>query len=316
MTVEVLDTPAALHALAPEWDALWREAGRSAFQSPRWLLPWWDTFGAGAPLVAVLREAGTLRGLLAAYVLPGAEPKLLPIGAGTTDYLDALGDGAPALLRALLDRAAADGVRACDLTDVPPGSALRGAAPAGWAAVWAEAEACPVLRLGEEPARIRRKLRMSRNRADRAGGWTVEAAGPEGLDALVALHGGRWAAEGQAGVLADPAVLAFHRRAAPGLLGAGLLRLCLLRLGGEVAAAILALLAPGRIEFYLSGYDTAHGFVSPGTLLLGAMLEQATAEGRTEAHFLRGQEAYKYAWGGQDRMNARCSLRRGGPSDG
>ena len=27
------------------------------------------------------------------------------------------------------------------------------------------------------------------------------------------------------------------------------------------------------------------------------------AEGRTEAHFLRGQESYKYAWGGVDRVN-------------
>ena len=63
--------------------------------------------------------------------------------------------------------------------------------------------------------------------------------------------------------------------------------------------------APGRLFFYLSGYDVGQAFVSPGTLLLGAMLEQAQAEGRTEVHFLRGRESYKYAWGAQDRMS-RC----------
>lgn len=308
MTVEVLDSVEALRGLAPEWDALWRRAGRSAFQSPRWLLPWWQAFGNAAPRVAVLRTGGELRGVLPAYVLAEGEAKLLPIGAGTTDYLDVLGEGAMPMLQALLDRATLDGVVCCDLMEVPPGSALRGAAVPDWQGVWAEADACPVLRLGDEPAGIRRKLRMNRNRAERAGGWEVEAAGVEGLEALMALHQRRWAAEGEPGVLADPAILAFHRMAAPGLLEGGLLRLNVLRLAGQVVAAVYALLAPGRIEFYLSGYDTAHSFVSPGTLLLGAMLDQAAAEGRTEAHFLRGQESYKYAWGATDRRNARCRL--------
>lgn len=305
MTIEVLDSTAAVRSVAPEWQALWTREGRSAFQSPLWLLPWWDAFGTQAPRVAVLREGGVLRGVLAGYVL---DDKVLAMGAGTTDYLDALGAQAVPMLGALLGRAARDGVRRCDLMEVPPGSALRGAVVPGWLGAWSEGEACPVLRLGDEPAGIRRKLRMNRNRAAREGGWTVATAGAEGLELLVDLHQHRWAQDGAPGVLCDPAVLAFHRAAAPGLLAAGLLRLCVLQVGGRAAAAIMALLAPGRIEFYLSGYDTAQAFVSPGMLLLGAMLEQAAAEGRTEAHFLRGREGYKYAWGAKDRLNARCSL--------
>ena len=142
---------------------------------------------------------------------------------------------------------------------------------------------------------------MSRERA--------AAATLPGLQAeLIRLHQVRWTAAGEAGVLADPAVLALHQDSAPGLLRAGVLRLEALRMGGRVIAAIMALLAPGRILFYLSGYDAAHAFISPGTLLLGAMLEDAVREGRTEAHFLRGREAYKYAWGAVDQMNATCSL--------
>ena len=316
MRADILDTAAALEALVPEWDALWRRTARTTpFQSPHWLLPWWQAFGNEAPRVAAVRLGDALAGILPAYVLDEPQGrKLLPIGAGTTDYLDMLGEGADVALQALLCRAAADGVSRCDLIDVPPGSPLRETRPpSSWTVSWSDGDACPVLRLDAVPASIRRKLRMNRHRADRAGGWTVETADADTLDAalgaLIALHQGRWTGEGQPGVLSDPAVLAFHCRAVPRLQAAGLLRLCLLRVGGAVAAASLALLGPGTIHFYLSGYDTARRFVSPGSLLLGAMLEQAAAEGRAEAHFLRGREPYKYAWGALDRANATGSFR-------
>jgi hypothetical protein len=40
------------------------------------------------------------------------------------------------------------------------------------------------------------------------------------------------------------------------------------------------------------------------------MLEQTAAEGGREAHFLRGDERYKYAWGGIERRNAGRGFRR------
>lgn len=312
--IAVLETDAALEALAPEWDAFWRRTPEATpFQSPHWLLAWWRQFGTAMPRIAVERRGGALTGLLPLYVLdePG-QRKLMPIGAGTSDYLDALGDPAP-LLRPVLERARADRVDVCDLIEIPPGSALLHAdAPQGWCAAWHESSACPVLSFPDIPARIRRKLRMSQHRAERGGGWTVETAGLDTvqpfLAELVRLHQSRWTAQGEPGSYASPAVLACQREAAPALMAAGALRLQVLHYAGTIAAAILALLAPGRILFYLSGFDEAHGFVSPGTILLGAMLEQAMAEGRTEAHFLRGREAYKYAWGGIDRMNMACRL--------
>jgi len=302
-SIDLIDTDAALEALRPEWDALWtRTPGATPFQSPRWLLPWWHQFGTGMPRVAIAREQGLLVGVLPLYVLP-QERKALPIGAGTTDYLDGLGalDG---LLARALDRLRGE-VDCCDLIEVPPGSALLGAAPAGWCAEWRQDSPCPVLTLPDIPSGIRRKLRMNRHRAERDGGWSVADAE---LDMLVELHQRRWTGQGEPGVLASPAVLAFWREALPGLQAGGLVRLLRLEVGAAVAACIMALLAPGRIYFYLSGFDDAHTFVSPGTLLLGAMLEQAIAEGRCEAHFLRGQERYKYAWGAVDRCNAALRL--------
>ena len=320
-TPSLLTDEAALAALAPEWDALWhRVAGAAPFSSPRWLLPWWRQWGTDRPRVATLRRAGRLAAVLPLYVLDEPEgAKLLPMGAGTGDYLDALaepGVDLAALLAAAL--AGSPDATVCDLIEIPASGQLLGVeAPPGWRAEWRQDSACPVLVPGEGlanvPARTRRKLRMARHRAERAGGCTVETATadtrPALFDALTALHRARWEAVGEPGALADPRVLAFHHDAQPGLLDAGLMRLLALRLGGRVAAAFLQLLQPGRALFYLAGYDAALAYHSPGTLLLGWALEQAATEGR-EAHLLRGAEGYKFVWGAKDQPNHACHLVR------
>jgi CelD/BcsL family acetyltransferase involved in cellulose biosynthesis len=323
----VLASDAALRALRPEWEALWRRAADRAapFQSPAWLLPWWGAFGTGRPRAAALRgDGGRLLGLLPLYLLDeGDETKLLPVGVGVSDYLDALldpdapPDAAARLLAAAL--AASPEATSCDLTDLPPGAALLDApAPPGWRDEGARPAApCPVLALppgaGLSDVLSRRRraaLRNARNRAERAGGCSIQTAdaGTLGgcLGALVALHRARWEARGEpGGVLADPRVLALHREAAPALLAEGAMRLQVLRIGAAPAAAHYALLGGGgRVLLYLSGFDAARARESPGAVLLGDMVEWALAAGMRELHFLRGDEEYKYAWGAEDRFNA------------
>ena len=326
MKADVLAADAALHALRPEWEALWRRAGGCAtpFQSPAWLLPWWRAFGTGRPRAAALRGGdGRLLGLLPLYLLDeGGETKLLPIGAGVSDYLDALLDpdappgAAGRLLAAAL--AASPEATSCDLLELPPGAALRDApAPPGWRDGGVRPAApCPVLELppGASPAEVlsrkrRAALRNARNRAEAAGGVevrTADAGSLDGcLDALFALHRARWDARGEpGGVLADPRVPAMHREAAPGLLEAGALRLQVLCLGGIPAAAHCALVGGGRVLLYLSGFHASRAREGPGALLLGGLIAWAMAEGMRELHFLRGDEDYKYAWGAADRFNA------------
>jgi CelD/BcsL family acetyltransferase involved in cellulose biosynthesis len=318
VTVAVVVDEAGLAALWPEWDALWRRSGASPFLAPAWLRPWWQHFGTGRPLVAVQRDGDALMGLLPLYL---CGEKLLPMGVGISDVFDALllpDASVHKLLAAALGVALVD---RCDLPELPEGAVLRDApAPAGWRREDWAGPPCPVLPLAgclreSIPKAMHRDLRQARNRTDRSGNWDLLRATAETLDqclsALIRLHTARWTDRGEAGVLADDDVLGFHRSAAPGLHGAGLLRLGVLRLRGQVAAVIHALLNRDRILFYLSGIDPAFRFESPGTILLGSMLEEAIAEGRREADFLRGGEAYKYAWGAQDRFNAGRSFVRG-----
>ena len=323
-------TEAGLQALAGEWDALWRSLpGTTPFQSPAWLLSWWAQFGTGRPAMGVLRQSGRLIGLLPAYVLDeGSGAKLLPIGAGISDTLDALiapdapPDAAARLLAALLGSGFA---ATCDLIDLPPGSPLRTApAPPGWLASEHQTAPCPVLRLPATteglrqaiPAATHRKLRMNRHRAERAGGFRVGLADPATLPHLLGtlfdMHGARWARRGEpGGVLADRRVRDTLADAAPALLQAGALRLAALTICAVPAACCCAFPAgPDRLLLYMSGFAAEHAFCSPGSLLLAALAEAAIAEGRRELHFLRGGEAYKYAWGAVDRHNATRHLWR------
>jgi len=319
VVAEVVTGEAGLAALWKEWEMLWRRVpGALPFLSPAWLEPWWRTFGSGAPAVAVLRRGEEPVGILPLYRL---EQKLLPMGVGISDYFDVLlapglpPDAADLLLAAALG---AGGAPRCDLPELVSGARLRTVSPpSGWREEAWGGPPCPVLRLHpqpEIPKGMQRDLRQARNRAKRRGGWEIVRAGDADptplLEVLVRLHGARWRARGKPGVLADCHVLGFHQHAAPALLRADLLRLEAVRLRGAVAAVIYALLGKERIYFYLSGFDSAFSFESPGTILLGHMIEQAAREGRHEAHFLRGGEAYKYAWGGVDRFNAGRSFVR------
>ena len=324
MKIELLTSDAALYDLRPEWDELWRRSlSATPFQSPAWLLPWWIAFGTPSPIIATLRTGDRLLGLLPLYVLdePAAR-KLLPIGAGVTDYHDILlapdsPDGTTQLLLdAALNAARDRGVTECALLDLPPQSSLRmTSVPSGWKEWPSTLVPCPVLRLPPScdllrnsiPAGKLRDIRQYRHRAERIGGWSIETADTQNTDefltALIGLHGLRWQSRGDAGLFCDDRLDTFHRRAVQELAQAGLLRLQLLRLTGSIAAAYYALLGAKRILFYMSGFDPKFARQSPGTILLGHMIEQSIREGRRELHFLRGAEQYKYAWGAVDQMN-------------
>jgi CelD/BcsL family acetyltransferase involved in cellulose biosynthesis len=62
-----------------------------------------------------------------------------------------------------------------------------------------------------------------------------------------------------------------------------------------------------RIWVYNSGLDFSFRELSPGWVLLGYLLQWANEHGRSEFDFMRGDEDYKYKFGGikRDVMRAR-----------
>lgn len=292
--------------------ALWRADPRATpFQSPAWLNAWSKHLGGQETFVAEVPG----RALLPLFLWDdnGAR-KLVPVGAGHSDYCDMVGD--PGAVPALLEAVAAGPIAFDELVlpDLRLDSPLLAPAPPGWTAHDEPHETCPVLVL---PPRLsksqRRKVTHDRHRAEALGGVTVRLAGPdelpEALDALFALHKARWEAAGEPGMLADPRVQAFHRAAAPALAEAGLLRMPVVRHHGRIVAVLLGFRDAERFHSYVIGTDFSVPKQSFGTLAFACLIETAAEEGAREFHFLRGEEPYKYAWGARPVRTVRRVLR-------
>lgn len=326
LTTNIIRDSGSLQDISAEWTQLWEKCPRAGpFQRPEWLLPWLEAFKPQHLCVVELRRGRELVGLAAmfAYHWNGCHI-LAPLGAGITDYLDWLilpelaKEGIAHILIALHDMDQA--WERIDLPDLPQSSVLLRHSQVAFERTGQEI--CPAVLLASEsgsekraiPPGQRKNLRTARNRIRKAGGATVEVARldtlPEFLDALFRLHSTRWQALGMPGVLSEVAVQKFHRRSAPELLRAGILRLYGLRFRGELVAVLHSLWGRESAFCYLHGFDPAYAFFSPGMQIIAALVEDAAAQGKTTVDFLRGSEAYKYAWGARDSVTSFLQLSR------
>lgn len=316
---------AELEALKGEWDVLCAACpSATVFQTPSWLIPWWRHFGASKQLwTAAFRRHGRLVGLLPCCVERADEvgsERLVFIGTGLSDYLDVL--AAPELEREVI-RAIGDWLKrqqlAFDFQNLPGDSPLLKVAPHAVDALVSRHVVCPVLELPVDiadleehvPARHLEAIRYAWRRAKALGPVRIESATAASLDrcldALVALHEARWTGQGTGGVLGDLSVRAFHRETARALLEAGALRLFVLRIASEPAAAFYGFRCGPRYFYYLGGFNPRFHQLSPGSLVIGHALEEAIREGARQFDFLRGSEAYKYRWGAKDTWTYRIA---------
>lgn len=291
MRVAEITTAPELEDLERPWQDLWAKcAYATPFQSPAWLIPWWNSFRPGNLTTLAFYEDERLIGLAPMFLLDGTVRLL---GAGNSDYLDILSE--PQCVRPIL-RVLANYLsnREYDFMDLPSWSPLLTMnGPAS------ECSVCPVLRLNE--LAISKKLLAN---LKRDGEFSIESADEESvaelMNALIDLHELRWRQKHQVGVLHSEEVRRFHRSAAPALLQAGLLRLYGLRYQGQWAAVHYCLSAHGRTYYYLAGFDTSLARYSPGNLLIHHSITEAKESGDRQYDFLRGQEQNKYRWGAQN----------------
>jgi CelD/BcsL family acetyltransferase involved in cellulose biosynthesis len=317
--VEIITHAERLRAFEPEWQELFA-ADRAAtpFQSPDWLLPWAECFAEQGTLRVIVLWVGA-RAVLCwplRLLQHDGQRRLGWLGEGLSDYLDVLAtpdadERAFELGWAALRELEADADRV-ELGDLPERSPLLRAPRPGWS-VRAGA-VCPKLEPGSDalafvrslPTWLARNLRNSERRLELRGApkWRIAGASDAGalLQDLFALHGARWRARGEAGVLDHPSVQAFHRAAAPRLIARRLLQLEVASWAGRALAAAYSLVR-GHTYLYLTGFDPSIEGVSLGSLVIGRVIQRSIVEGRQEVDFLRGQETYKYAWGATDRRS-------------
>jgi CelD/BcsL family acetyltransferase involved in cellulose biosynthesis len=234
------------------------------------------------------------------------------IGNGISDYLDGLFlKGYENLARPALE-IIVDSQRewdVCEFVDLQPGSPiLQSEIPDGLRQERGTSNLCPVLAsLQDVPNRMRHNLDYYRNRAAKAGGFSVELVQQADLQSMLErmlrLLGSRAESrcEGRAD-LRDVTVQQTLRDSAPQMLRAGLLRMYTLRIDGKAAGEYLGFYdrRTRRALHFANACEDSFAPFSPSTLLIGHAIEQAFEEGALAFDFLRGREPYKYAWGAQD----------------
>ncbi len=88
------------------------------------------------------------------------------------------------------------------------------------------------------------------------------------------------------------------------------LQLAFLEVNGEKAAGYLSFIYLNRVWVYNSGIDLQYQEYSPGWVLLSYLLKFANEKHIEEFDFMRGDEDYKYKFGGVDRFVKRAIIRR------
>jgi CelD/BcsL family acetyltransferase involved in cellulose biosynthesis len=320
----LLRTTEELSNFVPAWRRLWERDPRAMpFQSPEWLLPWWRQFGNDELFAMVIEREGEPAGFLPFYVyceVTKRRRQLLPLGVGTTDYLDGVFApecnleeilGAVDMLRG---EAAHDEFCALQLPEhsrlleaMKEGSGDTERGPVEQRAFISQSDRCSrmsAVTMSELPQKIRRNAMYYRNRAQRCGTLELVQADEANWEAtfeeLRRLHALRWQTRGEDGVLVDECVVRWHREAIPLLLRADSLRLMALKLNEQVIAVLYALIDPlrnGRTQyFYITAYSPEHADLRPGTLLIAYAVDRAAREGVAIVDMLRGDESYKQIW--------------------
>jgi CelD/BcsL family acetyltransferase involved in cellulose biosynthesis len=253
------------------------------FATPEWQRAWWRHFGTGELEVIELGEVG-----VAALQRKGDEVRFL----GNREVTDYPG---PAIVPGAEPEAAArllDALRPGDelvVENAQPAFADALAA-AGRPVKRAPDEAVAILTLPDSweayAGSLRRHTRHEIERKRRrAHGATVRRGD---LDTLFALMR---AARGEKGRFLTPPIEAFLREATSGA------RIDVLEHRGRPVAVTLGFQSPGTYYLYNMGFERSAAHLSPGIVLLAALIERAIEERVARFDFMRGLEHYKLQLG-------------------
>jgi CelD/BcsL family acetyltransferase involved in cellulose biosynthesis len=155
---------------------------------------------------------------------------------------------------------------------------------------------------------IRRKMRRAEE-SDQQVRWYIvedESQLDSEIDAFLALMAND---PEKAAFLTEP-MRAQMRATAHNAFREGYLQLAFMEVFGQKAAGYFNLDYGNKIWVYNSGLDRKFMELSPGWVLLGYLLQWANEHKRAEFDFMRGDEDYKYKFGGQNRHVMRAKVTR------
>jgi CelD/BcsL family acetyltransferase involved in cellulose biosynthesis len=326
-----------LGPLESEWRDL--AVGRgNGFLTPEWFGAWVRHYGAGqVPFVPVLRgQDGALRGLLPLALPRSGHPRVCRIaGANLGDRFHPVSDpSAESEVAAAAGEALADAPEPWSVisldhvqTDEPWVKALGEATGRRLSTRSRVAAPLPLIDvasheswddyLATRSSNFRQQVRRFGRRAAREAEVVIRRTeAPDELEGdmrtFFALHDKRFGGRGGSSLSADRAQ-SFHLDFARAALEQGWLRLWFLELNGQPAASWYGWRLGDRYSYYNSGFDPEFAALSPGLVLISAVIESAFEEGVAEFDFLLGEESYKYRFAEREPTVSDVTLARALP---
>jgi CelD/BcsL family acetyltransferase involved in cellulose biosynthesis len=329
-----------LDSLAGKWNQLVIEsASHVPFLRYEYLTAWWQTLGGGEwpsgelCVVVARAENGELVGIAPLFFTQNLDekPALMFIGSiEISDYLDLVArpQDLPTFIDGLLTYLTGPELPAWEVLDLyniledsPSLAILKESAARSGLSYHQEAlQPAPMIALPDDwetylanidkkqRHEIRRKIRRAENAPIELRWYFVEdeASLDSEMDAFLKLMAYD---PGKEKFLTD--VMRTQMKAAVHTaFRAGWLQLAFLEIGGQKAAAYLNFDYANQLWVYNSGLNFEMGYYSPGWVLLAYLIQWAIDNGRTAFDFMRGDEDYKYRFGGVDRFVQRVQIRR------
>jgi len=341
MHLQVIRTSEELDQIGEEWNKLLAccSASHVPFLRHEYLNAWWRTLGGGEWArgdlftVTARHDEGQLAGIAPLFFSENMdnEPALMLLGSiEISDYLDLIVDTPeiPAFfddLLALLDSGQAPAWSVLDLQNIPDDSptlpALKAAAEKrGWRFHQEALQPCPYVPLPgdwdtylagidkKQRHEIRRKMRRAENYEEPVRWYIVEDENT--LDNEIEDFLTLMAYDQEKENFLTSVMRTQMRASIHAAFKAGWLQLSFLEVGGEKAAGYLNFDYADHLWVYNSGINFEYGSLSPGWVLLGYLLKWANENQRLALDFMRGDERYKYKFGGINRYVMRATVRK------
>ncbi len=169
-------------------------------------------------------------------------------------------------------------------------------------------------------SRRRSDLRRMTRKANELGAveFKVLSPGPEEvdhwLDVAVAVEQKSWKARTGTDLAHNDAQQKFYRAYARLAAREGIFRICLMRIGGNIAAIQIAVECDNAFWLFKIGYDEAFSVCSPGNLLMLESLRYAAKRGLSSFEFLGASAPWTKVWTETERPNIRLRYYPHGPA--
>ena len=328
-----------LAGLAEDWNSLLAESvTHIPFLRYEYLSAWWETRGGGEwpesqLAVVTAHQAGRLVGIAPLFSTRNLESQaaLLLLGSiEISDYLDIIvrPQDLPGFLSGMLEFLAHPATPDWQLLDwhnLPEASptlpALQAAAEKrGWAFRQERTYHVPSIPLTgdfetylagidkKQRHEIRRKMRRAEESGQTVRWYIVKDAAL--LEREVEAFLDMMAEDPEKAAFLTPTMRKQMHLACRAAFECGWLQLAFLEADGQKAAGYLNFDYLNRIWVYNSGINRRFMDLSAGWVLLGHLLQWANENKRTEFDFMRGDEEYKYRFGGVDRFVVRAKVTR------